>query len=232
MKTKPLVSRNPVFRLLAALFYYGIAAPLLALVGHVVFGLRVRGRKNLRGLKGAVIVCNHVHPLDCSFVGILLLPRKLIFTSAEQIFSRKVVGPLLRLFGSVPVPASFSGMRRFIEELTEQARGGRAVCIYPEGELIPYCTELRAFRGGAFLIAAQAGVPVVPVVITQRRPAGLWRYLKRRPCLTVTAGRPIVPDAAAAPRKAAQKLAEAALCAMRALQETETTTEKAARHSA
>lgn len=215
---KPLISRNPVFRVLTTVFYYAVAVPLLDIAGRLVFGLRVRGRKNLRGLRGAVVVCNHVHNLDCSFLGILLFPRKMVFTSVEFLFRRPVVGPLIRILGSVPVPSSLSGMRRFISEMTHAVQNGRTVCIYPEGELVPYCGQLREFRDGAFLIAARAGVPVVPVLITQRECRGLWKALKKKPCLTITAERPIVPDMESGAHEAARELSAVAFRTMSQMQ--------------
>ncbi len=205
---KPLISTNPFFRFFTTAFYYIVAVPLLGLFDRAVFGLHVRGRQNMRKLKGrgAVIVCNHVHNLDCTFVALLAAPRKLVFTSMEMLFSEPVVGPLIHCLGSVPVPAAPSRMRRFLSELTGAVKNGRLACIYPEGELIPYCSQLRGFKEGAFTIAARAGAPVVPVVITARERKGLWKILKRKPCLTVTAGEPMYPDLDLEPRFAAHDL--------------------------
>ena len=193
---RPLISKNLIFRLLTSVFYYMIAVPLLGLCDTIVFGLRVRGRRNIRKLrgKGAVIVCNHVHNLDCTFLGLLVAPRRSIYTSLEVLFSQPVIGSLIHCLGSVPVPSTPSGMRRFLSELTGAVKAGRLVCIYPEGELIPYCPRLRSFKEGAFTIAAKAGAPIVPVVIMARDRKGMWKVLKRKPCLTIMAGEPVYPD--------------------------------------
>ncbi len=219
---KPLISKNPFFRFFTAAFYYMIAIPILGFFDTVVFGLRVRGRKNIQMLKGkgAVVVCNHVHNLDCTFLALLDTPRKSVFTSMEILFSQPVVGPLIHCLGSVPVPAVPSKMRRFICELTDAVKSGRLVCIYPEGELIPYCTQLRSFKEGAFTIAAKAGAPVIPVMITERENKGLWKILKRKPCLTITAGEPLYPDSNMEPRFAARDLCSRAFSRMSEIQGT------------
>lgn len=219
---RQIVVKNPVFRCVNSVVYYGIAVPVLTVLDKAVFGLKVRGRKNLKKVRGrgAVVVCNHVHNLDCTFLGVLDFPRKNIYTSMEVLFDQPV-GFLIRVLGSVPVPASLSGMRRFLSDLTGAVQSGRLVCIYPEGELIPYCTELREFKDGAFTIAVKAGAPVVPVVITQRERRGLWRVLKRKPCLTVTAGEPIYADAALGLRPAVQDLKARAFADMSEMQNRE-----------
>lgn len=216
---KQIVIKNPVFRFFNTLVYYVIAVPILTILTKTVFGLKVQGRSNFRKLKGsgAVVVCNHVHNLDCAFLGVLNFPRKNIYTSMEVLFSQPV-GGLIRILGSVPVPASLSGMRRFIDELTEAVHSGRLVCIYPEGELIPYCDQLREFKDGAFTIAVNANVPVVPVIITARERKGLWRILKRQSCLTITACEPIYADMSQGRRPAVQSLKAQAFRSMSEVQ--------------
>jgi 1,2-diacylglycerol 3-alpha-glucosyltransferase len=213
---KPLISKNPFFRLFTFLFYYLVAVPLLGVFDKAVFGLRVRGREQIKKMRGrgAVIVCNHVHPFDCTFLGLLITPRRAVFTSLERLFHTRVVGPLITCMGSVPVPVAPSRMRRFLEEMTEAVQKGRLACIYPEGELIPYCSHLREFKEGAFTIAVRAQAPVIPVVITEEPRRGVWKCLKRKPCLTITAGEPVFAEEGLPPRRAAHKLHDTVETAM------------------
>ena len=55
-------------RFLRFLLYYIIAIPVLYLLVLFEYGLKMRGKRNLRGVHGAVVVCNHVHPLDCAMI--------------------------------------------------------------------------------------------------------------------------------------------------------------------
>ncbi len=217
---KPLLSKNPFFRFFAFLFYEIIAVPLLRLNDFFVLGLSIRGRENLRALKGrgAVLVCNHVHKLDCTMIGIAAAPRKVVYTAMAPLFRWKVIGPLIRILGAVPVPPSAAPAAEigsFVRQTAEAAASGRLVCVYPEGELIPYCRELRDLKDGAFLIAARADVPVIPMVIRGRERRGIWKILKhRRPCLTLTAGTAIRPLPGQSPRRAAESLRLRARSAM------------------
>jgi 1-acyl-sn-glycerol-3-phosphate acyltransferase len=73
------------------------------------------------------------------------------------------------------------------------ARGGQSLVVFPEGTFLRM-PGLLPFRMGAFVIAAQAGVPVVPVVLRGTRSAlrdGQWLF--RRSHLSVTVGAPIEP---------------------------------------
>ena len=178
-------------------FYYGIAFPVLWAADALFFGLRVRGREQLKKLRGrgAVLVCNHVHWLDCTFLGLAAVPRRLVFVSLASNFHLPVAGALVRLLGAVPTPQGLGGMSDFLEQLTECVRGGEIAAIYPEGVLVPYAEGLRPFKSGAFFVAAAAGAPVLPAVITYRKPRGFWRW-RRRPTFTVTLLEPLWPEAA------------------------------------
>ncbi|HLT11746.1 MAG TPA: glycosyl transferase family 1, partial [Micromonosporaceae bacterium] len=52
---------------------------------------------------------------------------------------------------------------------------------------------LRNFKRGAFHLAAQARVPVVPVAIRWAEPTGLSRLYRRKPTMVVSVGEPIEP---------------------------------------
>jgi 1-acyl-sn-glycerol-3-phosphate acyltransferase len=76
---------------------------------------------------------------------------------------------------------------------TDLARGGLSLIVFAEGTF-RRMPGLLPFRMGAFVIAAQAGVPVVPVTIRGTRSnlrEGLW--LLRRGRMSVTFSAPIAP---------------------------------------
>jgi 1-acyl-sn-glycerol-3-phosphate acyltransferase len=73
------------------------------------------------------------------------------------------------------------------------ARGGRSLVVFPEGTF-RRMPGLLPFRMGAFVIAAQSGVPVVPVTLRGTRSAlrdGQWLF--RRSALGVTFSAPVDP---------------------------------------
>jgi 1-acyl-sn-glycerol-3-phosphate acyltransferase len=69
-----------------------------------------------------------------------------------------------------------------------------SLIVFPEGTLMRH-TGLLPFRAGAFQVAAQADIPVVPVAVRGVRSVlrdGTW-YPRRAP-ITVTFGAPVQPD--------------------------------------
>lgn len=189
--------RSKIADMFSSLFYFGIAVPLLFIYNKIVYGLKICGRKNLKKLKkkGAVSVANHVHALDCTMAALALFPRKLHFTSLKSNFNLPVAGGILRFVGVIPVADKVKEMPVFLEEVKRLVKKKRLLHVYAEGELIPYYAGLREFNRGAFMIAREAQVPILPVVFSWRKRRGLYKLLlPSKPCVTVTVGEPIYPD--------------------------------------
>jgi 1-acyl-sn-glycerol-3-phosphate acyltransferase len=182
-----------LYRLLSTAFYYGIAAPLLFLWTRVILGVRTEGKNRLPRAGGALTVCNHVHPLDSALVGLAFFPRRLVFTSAPVNLQHRWYGGLVRLLGGVAVPRTPAGLPLFFSEMELFLAKGRIVHFFPEGELKPYDMSLRDFKRGAFHLAAQARVPVVPLSIRFTPPTGVGRIFRRKPTMVIVIGEPIVP---------------------------------------
>lgn len=182
-----------VYRLLSNAFYYGIAIPLLFLWTRVILGVRSEGETRLPRAGGVLTVCNHVHPMDSALVAIAMFPRRIVVTSAPMNLQNRWYGWLVRLLGGVAVPHTPSELPLFFSEMQLFLAKGRIVHFFPEGELKPYDTNLRDFKRGAFHLAAQARVPVVPLSIRFTPPTGLRRIFSRKPTMVIVLGEPIVP---------------------------------------
>jgi 1-acyl-sn-glycerol-3-phosphate acyltransferase len=182
-----------VYRLLSSAFYYLIAIPVLSLWTRVILGVRSEGRNRLPRVGGVLTVCNHVHPLDSALVALALFPRRLVFTSAPINLQNRWYGGLVRLLGGVAMPRTPAELPNFFSEMELFLAKGRIVHFFPEGELKPYDTSLRDFKRGAFHLAAQARVPVVPLSIRFKPPNGVGRMFRRKPTMVIVLGEPIVP---------------------------------------
>ena len=183
-------------RFFSNMFYYFIAIPILFIWTRVVLGVKYVGEKRLRKLDGAITVCNHVHLLDCALVGLAFFPRKLIFPTLKKNVESLWPGKIVKLLGGVAMPGSITELKRFLAEMEYLLLKGRIVHFFPEGELKPYDAGLRAFKRGAFHLAAQARVPIVPISITFEQPKGIAKLYRRKPTMVVHIGQPVLPVSA------------------------------------
>jgi len=169
----------------------GAARLALRLIGA---SPRVEGAERLAAGANAVVVCNHASYLD----GVLLtaaLPPRIVFVAKRDLASQRMAGTLLRRLGALFVERV--DVARGVEDhraIEESVRAGVAPLVFPEGTLRRE-PGLLPFRMGAFVAAAQAGVPVVPVVIRGTRsmlPDRIW--YPRPASLEVLVGEPIAPE--------------------------------------
>lgn len=94
-------AKGCMFRLLSRLFYTGFAVPLMQFWMRVVLGARIRGKKNLKGVRSAVTVCNHVHFLDSVLVGLAVFPRKATFPTFVKNVRTLWPGKIVRILGEL-----------------------------------------------------------------------------------------------------------------------------------
>jgi putative phosphoserine phosphatase/1-acylglycerol-3-phosphate O-acyltransferase len=123
--------------------------------------LRVEGEENLWSSRPAVFVFNHQSILD-TILMMKLIRQDVTGVGSRQIRQKPIVGPIFSAAGVVFVDRldTEKAMAPAIEALRE----GRSLAIPPEGNR-SHPARLGHFRPGAFRLAMQAGVPVVPVIL-------------------------------------------------------------------
>ncbi len=128
--------------------------------------IRVLHRERLP--KGpAVLVCNHQSMAD--IVAVLGLFRPFKFVSKASLFRLPVVGWAMSFARYVPVERGHPrSMAMMLETCRAWLRRGMPVLVFPEGT---YSTapQMLPFKRGAFVLAVEEGVPVVPVAIQGTR---------------------------------------------------------------
>ena len=110
-----------------------------------------------------VIVANHQSMADVISVLGLYAPYK--FVSKAELFRVPVLGWLMSMGRYVPVNRGKPhSMNRMIEECRRWLRSGVSVLIFPEGTYSGG-KRMLPFKRGAFTLACEENVPVVPVVL-------------------------------------------------------------------
>lgn len=209
----PYLHKNPLWRFTAAVLYRGIVTPLVWAYCKVFFGLRIQGKKNLRGLQsGYFLYANHTqHAADAFIPTLVSFPRRTYVVTGPSAVSIPGLRNIVQMLGAIPLPDDVHALRRFAGVLKTRIGQGAAVCIYPEAHIWPYYTHIRPFRAGSFAYPADCGVPAVAYVVTYRERR---IFKKCRPCITVQVGQPIFPQAGEPNRKERHRLRDAAYAFM------------------
>lgn len=183
-------SRNPFYRLYCGMIWL-LAKLLVPILAKIWTNSKVKGRKNLKGLKGqpVIFVANHVHALDAPVICTKTLRRKKIrIVSLSENASIPVAGHLLRCMGLVPLGDTYGGMRNFNNYVNKLIDKKKCILFFPEASLWTDYEGLRPFHKGAFIFAVKRQVPVVPMVYTFQKK----RHRRTRMVLNI--GKPIMPE--------------------------------------
>ncbi|MEJ7833080.1 MAG: lysophospholipid acyltransferase family protein [Nocardioides sp.] len=147
--------------------------PIIAIVKTAfrVLGQRIEmsGTSHIPRQGGVMLAVNHIGYVDFVYGGLAANPsgRKVRFMAKRELFDHKYTGPLMRSLHHINVDRG-AGVASY-DTAVEYLRGGEVVGIFPEAT-ISRAMELKEFKTGAVRIAAEAGVPLVPVILwgTQR----------------------------------------------------------------
>jgi len=119
-----------------------------------------------------VIVANHSSVLDIPVLMGLPIPMRVM--AKKKIVKAPVMGWYMGFSGQIPIDLSSpEGVMESVELCRKSLDEGISVVIFPEGSRSEAC-ELQKFRTGAFRLAKDSGVPVLPCSIF-----GTHRILKK-----------------------------------------------------
>ncbi len=169
------------------MFFYQILRPLINLVYHIRFNLKIEGKENIPKDGGYIFASNHrcyEDPVLISF------PTRVPFAymAKEELFKKNFAfTALIKAFGAFPVIRG-AGDMSVIDESIKRLNKGYNLVIFPEGTR---SKDGKVGKGktGVALIAAKAQVPVIPVGISFK-----GSKLKFRSKLIVSFGKMISPD--------------------------------------
>jgi len=179
-----------VIRTIAMLTFWGLAAPVAALIGFPwtlisgdisllyrmfmwgawngvrLTGVRVEtvGLDKLDAARTHIFMSNHVSNLDPPIL-IPLIPRRTSVMVKKELFSYPILGRAMRMGSLVPVDRGNrdAGIEA-VKAAKEVIGQGLNMTIYVEGKR-SFDGKLLPFKKGPFYLAMECAVPVVPVTI-------------------------------------------------------------------
>jgi 1-acyl-sn-glycerol-3-phosphate acyltransferase len=179
-----------VIRTIAMLAFWGLAAPVAALIGFpwtfirgdisLLYGMFMWGAWNGVRLTGVrvetvgldkldaagtyIFMSNHVSNLDPPIL-IPLIPRRTSVMVKKELFSYPILGRAMRMGSLVPVDRGNrdAGIEA-VKAAKEVIGQGLNMTIYVEGKR-SFDGKLLPFKKGPFYLAMECAVPVVPVTI-------------------------------------------------------------------
>ena len=155
--------------------------------------VKVEGREYLDHRQSYIFVANHQGYFD-----ILLmygyLGHSFKWMMKDYLKKMPIVGPVCMISHQIFVGDSLASIQQAVKDARKTLQGGMSMSIFPEGTR-SYDGTVGTFKRGAFMLANEIGLPIVPITIN-----GSFRAYSRkaktvtRTTLTLTIHEPISPD--------------------------------------
>ncbi len=170
---------------------YGLALVFGGMYCKFVLRMKIRGRKNIKGLKeGFFLYGNHTQPIGDVFIPALCVFPKRIYTVVSPAnYGIPVIGKILPFLGALPTVNSLHGLRELHTAIEKRVENGHPIIIYPEAHVWEYYTKIRPFAETSFKFPAKLNRPVVVMTVTYKKS----RMLKR-PKMEVYLDGPFYPQ--------------------------------------
>jgi len=167
----PLIVFTLLTRSATAMYWVGVKG--LVFITRVA-GMRVdvEGRENIPpGV--CLFAANHTSNADApAIVG--AIPRRLAIFGRKSLFDIPIVGLAFRLARFVPVDrGNREAALASVKQAVDYIKTGSSFLVYPEGTRSPD-GRMQRFKKGTFVMAIEAGVPIVPVACS-----GAHRIMKK-----------------------------------------------------
>jgi len=148
-------------------WFYALSRGFCKLVVQLVFGFRSIDSQHVPTTGAVIVACNHVSYLDPVVLGIGFR-RPVTYLAKKQLFEIPVLGPVIYGLGAYPLDREAGGVAA-VRAALRALKEGRCIGIFPEGGR--NIDGLHEEKGGAALLGALTGAPVVPAAIAgTRRP--------------------------------------------------------------
>lgn len=148
---------------------------MMATVGDLVCGaagirLAIKNPEFLTETRPAVFILNHQSSADL-FIAAKLIRNDAVGIAKKELKNKPIIGQLMQAGGVIFIDRSdkekaIEAMRPAVDAL----KAGTSIIIFPEGTR-SYDYNLGEFKKGAFHLAMQAGVPLIPIVIKNAHDA-------------------------------------------------------------
>jgi 1-acyl-sn-glycerol-3-phosphate acyltransferase len=189
------IHRNVFWRSFSWFVYYAVALPILWIVGKIGWGMKTKGRKNLRELhhRGCFVYGNHTQISDAwSGPSFIMSPKRTYIMANQDAVSIKGIRAFVVMMGCLPVPEQLEWKEAFKEAVAYRYKQRAAIMIFPEKHIWPYMTHIRPFPEDSFVYPSELGAPVVATCTTYRKARFFGDH--RRPKMTIHISKPIYPD--------------------------------------
>ncbi len=150
--------------------------------------LEVHGKENIQPGQAVLYLANHQSNIDPPALVSILPPVWIM--AKKEFFNVPLLNIGMRMRGFIPIDRqNRANAIQSINLAAEALKSGRPFIAFPEGTRSPD-GKIQRFKGGVFVMAIKAGVPIIPISVSGSRKV-VARTIKSRTILDFLARNPI-----------------------------------------
>ncbi len=157
-------------RIWAKIIFYGMG-----------FWLQISKDEELTAHKSYMLVANHTSMIDIMLMLILVKNNPFVFVGKQELANYPVFGFFYKRTCILVDRKNSKSRFKVFEQAQKRLKQGLSICIFPEGGVPDEAVLLDDFKDGAFRLAIEHQIPIVPMTFGD---------LKRRFSFTFFSGRP------------------------------------------
>lgn len=151
----------------------------------------LRGRENIQKNTSYIYVSNHTSFLDIPGIR-LLIPGEFRPIAKKELLKIPVFGFIVKAATVVVDRSNAQSRKQSIEKLRDILKGGISILVFAEGTQNRTTEILQPFKDGAFRIAIDTQLPIIPLVVIGAGPLMPPGKIDIKPGnIKVVAGEPI-----------------------------------------
>lgn len=128
----------------------------------VLVPIKIEGKNHFPKEGGFIVVSNHASYLDIILM-FAVVPHKFVFMGKSELLNWAF---LSYVFGKTDIPVnrtSLSSAKQSMATAAKMLEYNISIIIFPEGTMPPSSPEMDSFKHGAFKLAVEQNVPIVPI---------------------------------------------------------------------
>ncbi|MGG8496097.1 lysophospholipid acyltransferase family protein [Tenacibaculum sp. TC6] len=161
-------------------FWKMVRAWSFILIYGMGFRLKVEREQHIEKNKSYMFIANHASMLD-PWVMIVLSKNPIVFVGKKELVKIPVFGFFYKKVVIMVDRDSTTSRKRVYEMAKKKLQNGTSVGIFPEGLVPEESITLSPFKNGAFSLAIEYGIPIVPQVYYDGKRFFSWNFYKGGP---------------------------------------------------
>lgn len=167
-KTYPLFFK--IARILAKIILFGMG-----------FNYKISGSDVFEEGKSYVLVANHTSMTDIMLMLVLVKNHPFVFVGKKELAQIPIFGFIYKRVCILVDRSSSKSRFQVFERAQKRIQQGLSICIFPEGGVPEEHIVLDEFKDGAFRIAIEHQLPIVPMVFYDNKKRFSYTFFSGSP---------------------------------------------------